>query len=315
MLDTICPKIKFEVDESYGRFIIEPLERGYGVTLGNALRRILLSSLPGAAPTHLKIEGVLHEFSTIPGVREDTTEIILNLKKMIVRMLSENPKILYLSSQGEGIVTAADFRPDPEIEILNPELYIATLDNDTSNFSMEIRVAKGKGYTPADRHEDGEGIIGEIPVDSIFTPIRSVKYVVEDTRVGQITNYDRLILEVWTNGSIKPYEAVSKASQIMQDQLNIFLGLEPPALEAAPGKGEPQQEALSLPIENLELSVRSLNCLRRGGIKVVGDIICKSKDEVMRFKNFGQRSLLEVEEKLATLGLRLKEEKEEGKED
>lgn len=315
MLDTICPKIKFEVDESYGRFIIEPLERGYGVTLGNALRRILLSSLPGAAPTHLKIEGVLHEFSTIPGVREDTTEIILNLKKMVVRMLSENPKILYLSSQGEGIVTAADFRPDPEIEILNPELYIATLDNDTSNFSMEIRVAKGKGYTPADRHEDGEGIIGEIPVDSIFTPIRSVKYVVEDTRVGQITNYDRLILEVWTNGSIKPYEAVSKASQIMQDQLNIFLGLEPPALEAAPGKGEPQQEALSLPIENLELSVRSLNCLRRGGIKVVGDIICKSKDEVMRFKNFGQRSLLEVEEKLATLGLRLKEEKEEGKED
>jgi DNA-directed RNA polymerase subunit alpha len=311
MLELEKPKVEFVTDEVYGKFTIEPLERGFGTTIGNTLRRILLSSLQGAAVTHVKIEGVLHEFSTIPGVVEDTTEIILNLKMLNLKLYTDKLKVLRLEVQGEGVVTAADIKPDPEVEILNPELKIATLDNKDSKLIMEIRVKNGKGYVSAEAHRSPEDTIGLIPIDSIFTPIKKVTYFVEDTRLGQITNLDRLILEVWTNGSIKPYEAVSLGSQIMQDYMGFFNNLKLPL----PGEGAPvvgdREQIIQKPIEDLGLSVRSLNCLRRAGVKTIRDLLTFSEEDILKLKNFGQKSFLEIKEKLGELGITLRQSNSE----
>lgn len=306
MLEIEKPVVVSETQETYGKFVIEPLERGYGVTLGNSLRRILLSSLPGAAVTHVKIEGVLHEFSTIPGVVEDTTEIILNLKKLRMKMHPDAPRTIRLEVRGEKVVTAGDITPDAEVEVLNKDLHIATLSEPNSRLVMEMRVEKGKGYVPAERHRLPEQIIGLIPVDSIFTPVFRVNYVVEDTRVGQVTDYDRLILEVWTDGSIGPHEAVSTAATILQNYLKFFADLK---ISAGPSLSREIMEPMTvvdMPIEELGLSVRSLNCLRRAGVRIVNDLIQLSHEDVMKLKNFGQKSLDEIQEKLAQYNLALK---------
>lgn len=307
MLETVVetPKIKCETQDTYGRFVIEPLERGYGITIGNTLRRILLSSILGAAITHVRIEGILHEFSTIPGVMEDVTEIVLNLKKLNFRLLGDRPKNIKIEAKGEGIVTASDIQPDPEVEILNPEGYIATMTEKNARLSMEMRIERGKGYVPAEKQKAPEQILGLIPIDSIFSPIRKVKYIVEDTRVGQITNYDRLILEVWTDGSIRPHEAVINGAELLQKYLTFFSDLKPPAPTSAVTQGVDQAQVLDLPIEELGLSVRSLNCLKRAAVRKVGDLVNLSEEDVMKLKNFGQKSLVEIKEKLADYELSL----------
>jgi DNA-directed RNA polymerase subunit alpha len=299
MLDIIeKPKIKCDTQENYGRFIVEPLERGYGITLGNSLRRILLSSITGAAITHVRIEGILHEFSTIPGVQEDVTEIVLNLKKLNLKLLTDKPKTIKIEVKGEGQVTASDIQPDPEVEILNPESYIATLTEKNARLSMEMRVERGKGYVPAEKQRSPEQILGLIPIDSIFSPIKKVRYSVEDTRVGQITNYDRLILEIWTDGSIQPHEAVSNSAEVMQNYLSFFSNLKPPSAAPVPSGAVDQAQILDMPIEELGLSVRSLNCLKRAAVRKVGDLVALSEEDVMKLKNFGQKSLVEIKEKL-----------------
>lgn len=306
MLDIIeTPKIKCDTQETYGRFVVEPLERGYGITIGNTLRRILLSSITGAAITHVRIEGILHEFSTIPGVMEDVTEIVLNLKKLNFRLLGERSKNIRIEVKGEGTVTASDIQPDPEVEILNPDGYIATLTEKNSRLSMEMRVERGKGYVPAEKQKAPEQILGLIPIDSMFSPIKRVKYYVEDTRVGQITNYDRLILEVWTDGSIQPHEAVSNGAEILQNYLSFFTNLKPPSTVSAPAGGVDQAQVLDMPIEELGLSVRSLNCLKRAQVRRVGDLVQLSEEDVMKLKNFGQKSLVEIKEKLTNYELSL----------
>ncbi len=306
MLDIIeKPKIKCDTQENYGKFIVEPLERGYGITLGNSLRRILLSSIEGSAITHVRIEGILHEFSTIPGVMEDVTEIVLNLKKLNLKLLTDKPKTLKIEAKGEGVVTAADIQPDPEIETLNPDAYIATLTEKNARLSMEMRVERGKGYVPAEKQRAPEQILGLIPIDSIFSPIQKVKYTVEDTRVGQITNYDRLILEVWTNGSIQPHEAVSNGAELLRHYLGFFSDLKPPVITDKPASGTEPGVILEMPIEDLGLSVRSLNCLKRAAVRRVGDLITHSEEDIMKLKNFGQKSLVEIKEKLALYGLSL----------
>lgn len=292
----------------YGKFVVEPLERGYGTTLGNSLRRVLLSSLPGAAVTSVKIEGVLHEFSTIPGVREDTTDIILNIKGLALRMYTDEPQIIRLEAEGEGEVRAGDIITGPDIEILNPDLYLATLEPDGRLF-MEMTVEKGRGYVPAERNKKGEQVIGVIPVDSIFSPIYKVNYIVENTRVGQQTDYDRLILEVSGNGAIPPDEAVSQAAQIIIKYLQLFVGLTDRVEIKEPEPEEQQDEkdkVLEMPIEELELSVRSFNCLKRAGINTVGDLTMRTVEEMMKVRNLGKKSLEEVEKKLAELGYSLK---------
>ncbi len=301
MLDVIekeKPRIKSDSSDSYGRFVIEPLERGYGTTLGNSLRRVLLSSIKGAAVTHIRIDGVLHEFSTIPGVVEDVTEIVMNVKKLKFGLFSERSKTLRIEVKGEGIVTAADIQTDPEVDILNPDAYIAQLTDKNSKFSMELVVANGKGYVSAEKHVMAEQILGMIPVDSIFTPIVKVNYTVEDTRVGQITNYDRLIIDIWTNGSVLPHDALSKAADILRDYMGFFTNLKPPTASPLPVSPVDQSHVYDLPIEDLGLSVRSLNCLKRASVKVVGDLVALSEDDVMKLKNFGQKSLVEIREKL-----------------
>lgn len=305
MMEIEKPVVEVQADGTFGRFTIEPLERGYGITLGNSLRRILLSSLVGAAVTHIKIEGVLHEFSTIPGVAEDTTEIVLNLKRLNLKLSTDKAKILRLEAKGEKEVTAADITADAEVEILNPELHIATLSDRNSRLVMEIRVERGKGYVPADRHLLAEQAIGLIPVDSIFTPITKVNYRVEDTRVGQVTNYDRLILEVWTDGSVAPHEAVVEAAQIMQNYLSNFTEIRVSGAEEEAGAGEITESILDAQIDILSLSVRSLNCLKRAGVRSVGDMVSMTRSDVMKMKNFGQKSLDEVVERLAAYGLNL----------
>jgi DNA-directed RNA polymerase subunit alpha len=287
------------------RFVVEPLERGYGVTLGNSLRRVLLASLTGAAVTHLRIDGVLHEFSTVPGVREDTTEIILNLKKLRLRLMTDKRKLLRLESSGPGVVTASDIMPDPEVEILNPDLVIAHLEEKNARLGMDLYVASGTGYVPAEKQSLHEHTIGIIPVDSIFSPILKVNYWVEDTRVGQRTDFDRLILEVHTDGSLRPYEAVSRAAQLLREKLNLFAELQPPSARPAEPSG-PEAELMETPIEKLELSVRSLNCLKRAGIQTIGELLQYSVEDVMKLKNFGQKSLDEIVEKLAGRGLSLR---------
>ncbi|MGN0701675.1 MAG: DNA-directed RNA polymerase subunit alpha [Lentihominibacter sp.] len=299
-------------DPNYGKFVVEPLERGYGTTLGNSLRRILLSSLPGVAVTSIKIDGILHEFSTIPGVKEDVTEIILNLKKLAVRLTGENEKRVVINEVGPKEVTAADIIKDSDIEIFNPELHIATLDEDTT-LVMEINLARGRGYVPAEMNKDENTLISMIPTDSIFTPVRKCNFTVENTRVGQVTDYDKLILEIWTDGSITPSEGVSIGAKIMQEHLKLFVDLNDSAegmdiLVEKPGN--PATQALEMTIEELELSVRSFNCLKRAAINTVEELTMKSEEDMMKVRNLGKKSLDEVKHKLEELGLSLRESDE-----
>ena len=300
--------IHSEEDKNYGKFVVEPLERGYGTTLGNSLRRILLSSLPGAAVTSVKIDGILHEFSTIPGVKEDVTEIILNLKKLSVRLSGENTKKVIINTVGPKEVTAADIIADSGLEIFNPELHIATLE-ENSTLVMEINVARGRGYVPADQNKTENMPIAVIPVDSIFTPVNRVNFSVENTRVGHVTDFDRLVLEIWTDGSINPEESVSIGAKIMQEHLKLFIDLTDSmeTMEIMVEKEEDQKEkALEMTIEELELSVRSFNCLKRAAINTVEELTHKTEDDMMKVRNLGKKSLDEIKNKLEELGLGLK---------
>ena len=299
-------------DPNYGKFVVEPLERGYGTTLGNSLRRILLSSLPGVAVTSVKIDGILHEFSTIPGVKEDVTEIILNLKKLAIKLNGENTKRVLINAIGPKEVTAADILGDSDVEIFNPELHIATLE-ENATLIMEINMARGRGYVPAEMNKDENTPISVIPTDSIYTPVRKVNVTVENTRVGQVTDYDKLILEIWTDGSITPSEGVSIGSKIMQEHLNLFVELTDSAegMEIMVEKEENQKEkALEMTIEELELSVRSFNCLKRAAINTVEELTHKSEEDMMKVRNLGKKSLDEVKHKLEELGLGLRQSDE-----
>ena len=299
-------------DPNYGKFVVEPLERGYGTTLGNSLRRILLSSLPGVAVTSVKIDGILHEFSTIPGVKEDVTEIILNLKKLAVKLNGENTKRVLITAIGPKEVTAADILGDSDVEIFNPELHIATLE-ENATLIMEINLARGRGYVPAEMNKDENTPISVIPTDSIFTPVRKVNFTVENTRVGQVTDYDRLVLEIWTDGSVTPSEGVSIGSKIMQEHLSLFVELTDSAegMEIMVEKEENQKEkALEMTIEELELSVRSFNCLKRAAINTVEELTHRSEEDMMKVRNLGKKSLDEVKHKLEELGLSLKQSDE-----
>lgn len=300
-------------DGTYGKFILGPLERGYGTTLGNSLRRVLLSSLPGVAVSSIKIDGVQHEFSTIPGVKEDVTEIVLNIKGLTAKIHGESPKTVYIEAEGEGVVTAGDIKADSEIEILNPDMHIATLDQGAKLY-MEIVIDKGRGYVPAEKNKANiQNIVGAIPVDSIFTPVMKVNYTVENARVGQITDYDKLSLEVWTDGTITVKEAVSLAAKILNEHLNLFVDLSEEAVNAEimvekDDKGN--EKVLEMTIEELDLSVRSFNCLKRAGINTVGDLINKSEDDMMKVRNLGKKSLEEVIHKLESLGFNLNPDEE-----
>lgn len=306
------PRIEItENDGKYGCFVVEPLERGYGTTLGNSLRRILLSSLPGAAVSNVKIEGVLHEFSTIPGVKEDVTEIILNLKNLAIKNNSDSPepKVAYIDVSGECEVKASDIKVDSEIEILNPDLHIATLSGGPdSKLFIEITITKGSGYVEASKNKKADQPLRMIPVDSLYTPVRRVNFRVEDTRVGQITDYDKLTFEVWTDGTITPDDAVSLGAKILNEHLNLFVDLSDSAknVEILVEKEEGKKEkVLELSIEELDLSVRSYNCLKRAGINTVEDLANKTEDDMMKVRNLGRKSLEEVLNKLAELGLSL----------
>ncbi|MEH7149177.1 DNA-directed RNA polymerase subunit alpha [Bacillus thuringiensis] len=313
MIEIEKPKIEtveLNEDAKYGKFVIEPLERGYGTTLGNSLRRILLSSLPGAAVTAIQIDGVLHEFSTVEGVVEDVTTIILNLKKLALKIYSEEEKTLEIDVQGEGIVTAADITHDSDVEILNPDLHIATLAKD-AHFRVRLTAKRGRGYTPADANKSEDQPIGVIPIDSIYTPVSRVTYQVEKTRVGQVANYDKLTLDVWTDGSIGPKEVISLGAKILTEHLNIFVGLTDEAqnAEIMVEKEEDQKEkVLEMTIEELDLSVRSYNCLKRAGINTVQELANKTEEDMMKVRNLGRKSLEEVKHKLEELGLCLRKD-------
>ena len=316
MIEIEKPRIEIQElspDGSYGKFVVEPLERGYGTTLGNSLRRVLLSSMPGVAVTQVKIEGVQHEFSTVSGVKEDVTEIILNIKGLTAKIHGDGPKVVYIDAEGECNVTAGDIKADSEVEILNPNMHIATLSAGAKLY-MEITIDKGRGYVPAERNKQYlQPVIGVIPVDSIYTPVLKVNYTVENTRVGQITDYDKLTLEVWTDGTISPTEAVSLGAKILNEHLNLFIGLcaETQAAEIMVEKDDKSKEkVLEMTIEELDLSVRSFNCLKRAGINTVEDLISKSEEDMMKVRNLGRKSLEEVINKLNTLGLSLKKEEE-----
>ncbi|MDA8066867.1 MAG: DNA-directed RNA polymerase subunit alpha [Thermaerobacter sp.] len=299
-------------DGRYGKFVLEPLERGYGITLGNSLRRILLSSLRGAAVTSVRIDGVLHEFSTIPGVVEDTTDIILNLKELCLKLYASEPKLLRVEVDGPREVTAADIQVDPDVEVMNPELHLATLD-EGAHLAMELTVAQGRGYVPADRNKQPDNPIGVVPIDSIFTPIRRVNYTVEDTRVGQITDYDKLTLEVWTDGTIRPEEAVTQGARLLREQMKLFLSLtegEGADAEDSDEEAGRKSRLLEMPIEELDLSVRSYNCLKRAGINTVAELASRTDEEMMKVRNLGKKSLEEVKQKLAAVGLALRVEEE-----
>ncbi|MBR5155730.1 MAG: DNA-directed RNA polymerase subunit alpha [Clostridia bacterium] len=300
--------VEIAEDNSYGKFVVEPLERGYGTTLGNSLRRIMLSSLPGVAVNSVKIDGVLHEFSTIPGVTEDVTEIILNIKKLAVKLHSEGPKTIYINHEGAGEICARDIKCDSSVEIINGDLHIATLNDDAKLF-MEIVIDKGRGYVSADKNKQLlQPIIGVIPVDSIYTPVNKVNYTVENTRVGQITDFDKLVLEVWTNGTIDPHDAVSLAAKVMNEHLNLFIDLSESAknTEIMIEKEESKKEkVLETTIEELDLSVRSYNCLKRAGINTVQDLTNRSENDMMKVRNLGRKSLEEVVAKLDSMGLSL----------
>ncbi|KYO63904.1 DNA-directed RNA polymerase subunit alpha [Thermovenabulum gondwanense] len=300
--------VEVSEDNTYGKLVIEPLERGYGTTLGNSLRRVLLSSIPGAAVTSIKIDGVQHEFSTIPGVLEDVVEIILNIKGLAIKMYTDEPKILRIEAQGEGEVTAKDIICDADVEIVNKDHHIATLEKD-ARFFAELTLEKGKGYVSAEKNKKPGQPIGVIPIDSIFTPVIKANYTVEHTRVGYVTDYDKLTLEVWTNGTIKPDEAVSEAAKILINYFGLFTGLSEMTkkVEAPVEKEKDEKEKLlEMPIEELDLSVRSYNCLKRAGINTIGELIQKTPEDMMKVRNLGKKSLEEVEEKLAALNLSLK---------
>lgn len=294
-------------DGNYGKFTLKPLESGYGTTLGNSLRRVLLSSLPGVAVTSVKIDGVLHEFSTIDGVKEDVTEIILNIKGLTAKLHSNGPKTVYIEAEGPCVVTGASIKTDSEVEILNPDLYIATICEGGKLF-MEIVLDKGRGYVPAEANKPAQVITGLIPVDSIYTPVTRVKFGVENTRKEQVTDYNCLTLEVWTNGTISAKEAVSLSAKILTDHLKLFVDLaeETNEVETMVEKGDNSKEkVLEMTIEELDLSVRSFNCLKRAGINTVEDLISKSEEEMMRVRNLGRKSLEEVIAKLHSLGFTL----------
>ena len=299
--------IESPTDESYGKYVIEPLERGYGTTLGNSLRRVLLSSLPGTAVTSIRIAGVQHEFSTIPGVKEDVTEIVLNIKRIIARLHTDEPKTVYIEAAGECEVTAGDIKADSEVEILNPELHIASLGPDAS-LSIEMVIDHGRGYVVADKNKGPQQIVGTIPVDSIYTPVLKVNYAVENTRVGNQTDFDKLTLEVWTDKTISPRDAVSLGAKILVDHFTLFTDLSDSIgnRSTVVEKVETQRDkVLEMTIEELDLSVRSFNCLKRANINTVEDLISKTQDEMIKVRNLGRKSLEEVEHKLAMMGLSL----------
>ena len=316
MIEIEKPRIEcVELSErgDYGRFEVEPLERGYGMTLGNSLRRILLSSLPGVAVSSIKIDGVLHEFSTIPGVKEDVTEIVLNIKNLNAKLYSDGPKVLYIEAEGAGEVCARHIKADADVEILNGDLHIATLNEDAKLY-MEIVINHGRGYVSAEKNRTtNQGIIGNIPVDSLFSPVRKVNYTVENTRVGQVTDYDKLTLDVWTDGTITPEEAVSLGAKIMSEHLNLFIDLTDRArnTEVMIEKEDSKKEkVLEMTIEELDLSVRSYNCLKRAGINTVEDLTNKTEDEMMKVRNLGRKSLEEVIQKLHSFDMDLAKEEE-----
>ncbi|MGB5946510.1 MULTISPECIES: DNA-directed RNA polymerase subunit alpha [unclassified Paenisporosarcina] len=313
MIEIEKPKIEtVEISEGakFGKFVVEPLERGYGNTLGNSLRRILLSSLPGAAVTSIQIDGVLHEFSTIEGVVEDVASVIMNVKKLALKIYSDEEKVIEIDVKGDGQVTAADITHDSDVEILNPDLYIATIGKN-GHLRMRMYAQRGRGYTPADQNKREDLPIGVIPIDSIYTPVSRVNFQVENTRVGQMTNFDKLSLDVWTDGSIGPKEAISLGAKILTEHLNIFVGMtdEAQTAEIMVEKEEDQKEkVLEMTIEELDLSVRSYNCLKRAGINTVLELANKSEDDMMKVRNLGRKSLEEVRAKLDELGLGLRKE-------
>lgn len=315
MIEIEKPKIEIveiNEDNTYGKFVVEPLERGYGTTLGNSLRRILLSSLPGAAVSSIKIQGVLHEFSTIPGVVEDVSEIILNIKDIAGIMYSDEPVILKIEAEGPGEIKAGDILTGSEVEILNKDLHIATLEDDAKLY-MELEMTNGRGYVPAERNKKDNQPIGVIPIDSIYTPVKKVNFKVENTRVGQITDYDKLTLEVWTDGTIKPDEATSLGAKILNEHLNLFITLTEHVndVEIMVEKEEDKKEkVLEMTIEELDLSVRSYNCLKRAGINTVDELTQKTEEDMMKVRNLGKKSLEEVQQKLDELGLSLKKSDE-----
>ncbi len=297
-------------DVSYGKYVVEPLERGYGTTLGNSLRRILLSSLPGTAATSIKIAGIQHEFSTIPGVKEDVTEIVLNVKKIIAKLYCQGVKTVYIDAAGECEVCAGDIKADGEVEILNPELHLCSLGPDAT-FNMEITLTQGRGYVPADRNKPAQSIIGVIPIDSIYTPVYKCNYTVENTRVGNMTDYDKLTLELWTDRTISARDAVSLGAKILSDHLTLFTDLS----EAVTSKATVVEKAeshrdkvLEMTIEELDLSVRSFNCLKRANINNVEDLISRTGEDMMKVRNMGRKSLEEVQNKLSLMGLSLASE-------
>jgi DNA-directed RNA polymerase subunit alpha len=309
--DFVMPK-KLAADEgsltdTYGRFIAEPFERGFGTTIGNSLRRVLISSIEGTAVTAIKIDGVLHEFTSVPGVLEDVAQIILNVKQLALRSHSRQPKTLVIEKDKKGTVTAADIQTDETVEVINKDLHICTITK-AGPFRMELEVSRGRGYVPADNRKEGQ-VIGSVPIDALFSPVKRVNFSVEDTRVGQVTDYDRLNLEVWTSGAMSPKDALLYASNILQRHLDLFIGfgtLPPePEEEQAANVSEELLEKLRTPIGELELSVRSANCLREAQIKTIGDLVQKSTAELLKYRNFGKKSLAEIEELLGGMGLAL----------
>ncbi|MBQ9992642.1 MAG: DNA-directed RNA polymerase subunit alpha [Firmicutes bacterium] len=311
MFEIEKPKIQCiekAADNTFASFSVEPLEKGYGITLGNSLRRVLLSSLPGAAVTGIKIDGVQHEFSTVPGMVEDVVDVVLHMKELSVKMYCDEPKTLYISAKGPCTVYASDIVCTSEVEIINPDCYIATLDSD-GELNMEITVAKGRGYVMADKNKPEDASIGFIPVDSWYSPVKKVNYIVTDTRVGQQTDYDKLTLEVWTNGIISPDEAVSSSANILRDYLKLFLGLTdwvPDEITLIEKEEEVKDKLLEMSIEELDLSVRSQNCLKRAGINTTQELAQRTEEDMMKIRNLGRKSLEEVMNKMAELGLSLK---------
>ena len=319
MFDFQKPKIEIaeiSEDKKYGKFVVEPLERGYGTTLGNSLRRIMLSSLPGAAVSQVKIDGVLHEFSSIPGVKEDVTEIIMNIKNLAIRNNSSTnePKVAYIEFEGEGVVTAADIQVDSDIQILNPDLVIANLNGGPDcKLYMELTITNGRGYVSADKNKTEDIPIGVIAIDSIYTPVERVNLLIENTRVGQITDYDKLTLDVYTNGTLEPDEAVSLAAKVLSEHLSLFIDLSEAAQQAdvmIEKEDNAKEKVLEMNIDELELSVRSYNCLKRAGINTVEDLISKTEEDMMKVRNLGRKSLDEVIAKLKSMGLSLSKEEE-----
>jgi len=299
--------VELSQDGSYGKFVIEPLERGFGNTLGNALRRVLLSSLPGVAVTSIKIEGIQHEFSTIPGVTEDVSEIILNLKTLSAKLYSEQPKTVMIDVKGPAEVCAKDIAADDELEFVDPDMHICTLNED-AHLQMTLTIDKGRGYVSADKNKYPNMPIGVIPIDSIFTPIKKVNYTVTDTRVGQITDYDKLTLEVWTDGSVQPDEAISLAAKILTEHLSLFVSLtdQVTTISFTDQEDNNKDKVLDMTIEELDLSVRAYNCLKRAGINTVAELVQRNQEDMMKVRNLGRKSLEEVEQKLEALNLSLR---------